>query len=502
MRATIQDINAEQGAVLSLVLRNPVSSDLTGKTLVLTVKKTALLGTTKLVATTANGQLTVVSAKVVQVSVPSDVMAAISVDRETEEWVYNLESNSTAEDVVREWEGKFTISKDISSTESVPDVDANAYLLVSQPQALTEGQKAQAIANLGFVEGTGDVVGPSASVDARLAEFSGTTGKLIRDSGTSLVSLISYVVARVNHTGTQLASTISDFASAALLAVTWANLTGKPSSFPPAGHNTSHASVGSDPITPADIGAQAALVSGTNIKTVNSTSLLGPGDIAISANPAGSGTEPQYRNGSSFGAMSGVSWDDTNRAETRTGATVTASHPVQSFTQIWNNGAVPFTGWKLNITDTASSSASTLVDLQINGTTKFCVLKSGNVNAPFFGPGGASAGGLVFTSGYTTLRSYDGTNKLSTGTGSGLCIAIGGLSFGPDYYTAGASIVYDALNVLNMRSSTSANTLRISGTHTDSSNYVRGSMAATSTTVTLAAETSGSGADNVPVNIN
>ena len=39
----------------------------------------------------------------------------------------------------------------------------------------------------------------------------------------------------------------------------------------------------------------------------------------------------------------------------------------------------------------------------------------------------------------------------------------------------------------------------MSGTYTDASNYVRASLAATSTAVTLAAETAGTGADNVPV---
>jgi hypothetical protein len=49
-------------------------------------------------------------------------------------------------------------------------------------------------------------------------------------------SLLSYLLSRANHTGSQLASTISDFATAALNAVTWNTLTGKPSTFPPSSH--------------------------------------------------------------------------------------------------------------------------------------------------------------------------------------------------------------------------------------------------------------------------
>ncbi|MBK8583275.1 MAG: hypothetical protein IPL86_16100 [Flavobacteriales bacterium] len=41
--------------------------------------------------------------------------------------------------------------------------------------------------------------------------------------------------------------------------------------------------------------------------------------------------------------------------------------------------------------------------------------------------------------------------------------------------------------------------LKVNGTYTDVSNYVRGSLSATSSEVTLAAETAGTGADNVPV---
>jgi hypothetical protein len=60
-------------------------------------------------------------------------------------------------------------------------------------------------------------------------------------------------------------------------------------------------------------GKQATLVSGTNIKTVNSTSLLGSGDIAISANPSGVSGAIQFSNGSAFASdAANLFWDDTN----------------------------------------------------------------------------------------------------------------------------------------------------------------------------------------------
>ena len=60
-----------------------------------------------------------------------------------------------------------------------------------------------------------------------------------------------------------------------------------------------------------------------------------------------------------------------------TGGTVTANNPVLSATQTWNNAAVTFTGWQLNVTDTASNAASLLMDLQVGGVSQFNVDKNG-----------------------------------------------------------------------------------------------------------------------------
>ena len=58
---------------------------------------------------------------------------------------------------------------------------------------------------------------------------------------------------------------------------------------------------------------QATLVSATNIKTINSTSLLGSGDISISATPSGVAGAIQFSNGSAFASdATNLFWDDTN----------------------------------------------------------------------------------------------------------------------------------------------------------------------------------------------
>jgi hypothetical protein len=66
-------------------------------------------------------------------------------------------------------------------------------------------------------------------------------------------------------------------------------------------------------------GKQSTLISGTNIKTVNSTSLLGSGDIVVSASPGGSSGQMQWNDAGAFGGATAVVY-----ATTGTHVTVTA----------------------------------------------------------------------------------------------------------------------------------------------------------------------------------
>ncbi len=62
-----------------------------------------------------------------------------------------------------------------------------------------------------------------------------------------------------------------------------------------------------------NVAVQPTLVSGTNIKTLNSTSLLGSGDIVLTANPSGVAGAIQFSNGSAFASdAANFFWDDTN----------------------------------------------------------------------------------------------------------------------------------------------------------------------------------------------
>lgn len=52
---------------------------------------------------------------------------------------------------------------------------------------------------------------------------------------------------------------------------------------------------------------------------------------------------------------------------------------INDLIQTWNNGATAFTGFKLNVTDTASDADSSLMDLQVAGSSKFRIKKDGTI---------------------------------------------------------------------------------------------------------------------------
>jgi hypothetical protein len=66
---------------------------------------------------------------------------------------------------------------------------------------------------------------------------------------------------------------------------------------------------------------------------------------------------------------------------------------------------------------------------------------------------------------------------------------------------ADLTLFRDAADTLAQRRGANAQTFRVYGTFTDASNYVRAALSSTSTAVTLAAETAGTGADDIPLNL-
>lgn len=186
---------------------------------------------------------------------------------------------------------------------------------------------------------------------------------------------------------------------------------------------------------------------------------------------------------------------------TGSGATVTTSSPVLSLSQTWNALAVAFTGVLFNATGTSdanSDDASLLLDLQLGSSSRFQVRKDGRINvAP------ASTTGGIITCGSNNFRTLQflGANFGNNGTaavrGTDNYIAVRGSGgFGwesaannPATGTLDVLLARDAANVLALRNSTAAQTSRIYGSYTSASVYKRLSLSASTTAVTIAAET-------------
>jgi hypothetical protein len=66
--------------------------------------------------------------------------------------------------------------------------------------------------------------------------------------------------------------------------------------------------------------------------------------------------------------------------QTYAAGTLTTHVKVQEHSATWNNAAVTFTGWDLNVTDTASNASSLLLDLRVGGVSKLRVTKGGVLN--------------------------------------------------------------------------------------------------------------------------
>jgi hypothetical protein len=107
---------------------------------------------------------------------------------------------------------------------------------------------------------------------------------------------------------------------------------------------------------------------------------------------------------------------------------------IYDLTDTWGNSLTAFDGIKLNVTDTASSAASKLLDLQINSSSKFVISKSGNVTAS--GIVQSTSGGFRFPDGTTqTTASVGGAGTVTSVSGTG---TVSGLTLTGNVTTSGS----------------------------------------------------------------
>jgi hypothetical protein len=191
------------------------------------------------------------------------------------------------------------------------------------------------------------------------------------------------------------------------------------------------------------------------------------------------------------------------------------------------SGTTLSTTWSTSGTGIGVNAASgflgNLLDLQVNGTSAISFTGVDSNTVPKFNINGASnqrfaittssganrgvwlKGGLGIYVGATEVNDTDAATAITSGY-IGLRGDIGVLAFASGTNPASTGthdtiVRRDAANTLAQRNGANAQTFRCYGTYTDASNYVRASLSSNSTAVTLAAETAGTGADNVPLNL-
>jgi hypothetical protein len=198
-----------------------------------------------------------------------------------------------------------------------------------------------------------------------------------------------------------------------------------------------------------------------------------------------------------------------------------ASSPAKAFTGTWFTGGTSTTtkpqvlieptgttstAWSTSGTgfgvNAASGFAGNLLDLQVNGTSRLAMSADGRFSALPTGGGfwtGASIGGVYYrTSAGLAVAGPNNANVFSIGSGFAIAWSVTATA---DSNGHDLTLFRDAANTLAQRNGTNAQTFRVYGTYTDASNHVRAALSSTSTAVTLAAETAGTGADDIPLNL-
>jgi hypothetical protein len=174
-----------------------------------------------------------------------------------------------------------------------------------------------------------------------------------------------------------------------------------------------------------------------------------------------------------------------------------ANVPISNLTTTWNNAATTFTGFKFNVSDTASAAGSLLMDLQVGGASLFSVDKLGTVRArnSFILTSQAGIGTTYLQNDADALRvgrsgqDYFWARQDVFLINSAAAVAWGSISSN----SSDLVIRRDAANTLAQRNGVNAQTFRLYNTFTDASNYERGFMRWNSNVLEIGSEGAGTG---------
>jgi hypothetical protein len=181
---------------------------------------------------------------------------------------------------------------------------------------------------------------------------------------------------------------------------------------------------------------------------------------------------PYFGNKTNFASPDpiGSSVPNTGRFTTLTannGTLTGASAPALDVAQTWNASGTTFTGLNLALTNTASASASSYFNINLDAGQVFSIRR-----------GESTTPATIITCGGSGLT---WTARTRTGGGVGVnfsgVVGVGtSLQFGTGTGTGNGDIILsrEAANILAQSNGLNAQTFRIYGTYTDASNYERG----------------------------
>ena len=228
------------------------------------------------------------------------------------------------------------------------------------------------------------------------------------------------------------------------------------------------------------------------------------GKVAVSSlggsgTPGGSATQLQYHTGSAFGGVAGSAVTAAGGLTLNNGSLFT-NDPVLNLAQTWNASGVEFTGIKANYTNTLSASTSKLIDLQIDGVSRFSIEKP-TANSTYLNLGNAVRIQQFNNSFYFRSVATGGDTAINCE-----CINI----TGPGATSASPSVIFPSqylgqlsANTLGLHYSTTPQAFQVYNTRTSAAIYERGvfDWITNPNVLTIGTQTLGGGTMPRPVDI-